>query len=273
MFPAVRTVRLTGGEPLMHERFGEIVRSVAKTGKGVAILTNGTRIIERWDEIPWGKIGTVNISITDTDRDEYLRITGTKLLDAVIEGVDKMAQRGLLPKRVFSFTMHRGNVRRAAEFVMFAHEHRAHSVTLQQLVPHGVPGKDAYETDAFWNRALVLQDEKAMAELAEQRAIVERKLGKLKSAAFVKWPFVVDLHGQGRPCAVATRMLFVDGAGDIALCCNGKGPRSEMGNVIKDGAKAFSTGPMAELRARIYDVSKPKLRKCELCFASYSGRD
>jgi molybdenum cofactor biosynthesis enzyme MoaA len=271
-FPRTLEIRLTGGEPLMLECFGELVDALAAKRRAVAFGTNGTKIAERYDEIPWRAIGTANISITDVDPQRYHEITGTNRFDALVEGLELLARNRPRTKRVFSFTMQKDNLKRAAEFVRFGREHGAHQVTLQPVLPHCVKGYDKYEDDSFWDRALTQQNPGVVEVLEEQRALVERNMGKARARGFVKWPFIIDRSVDGPGCMMARMYMQVDGAANVALCCRGKGPRAEMGNVIDDGAKVFSTGPMAKLRERIYDHSKPRLRKCELCYANYSGK-
>lgn len=270
LFPRPGIVRLTGGEPMLHKQFGELVHAVYGAGRLVGVLTNGTKIIDRWDEVPWRKIGTLNVSMTDIDPEMYHEITGTRLLEKVIAGVDKLSSRNLVQRRVLSFTMHRGNIHQAAEFVMFAHEHRAHYAKLQQL--QSQPDKDGYEGDEFWGRALTKNDREVEAAIEEQQAIVNGKLGERLAARFVGWPKLVDPTEPPRGCIIAKHMIYIDGYGDVALCCNGKGPRPEMGN-IRGGAEVFSAGPMAEFRSRICDLSKPPLKKCKVCFLYYLGGD
>ncbi|MSP55735.1 MAG: radical SAM protein [Myxococcales bacterium] len=70
-----KTVVLTGGEPLLHPRFFEIVAEVRKRGLSVNVTTNGTLVDRHWERIVSGGIDSISVSL-DGLADTHDRLRG-----------------------------------------------------------------------------------------------------------------------------------------------------------------------------------------------------
>jgi GTP 3',8-cyclase len=91
----VRRVRLTGGEPLLHQDIVAVVRFLDTLGlDDVAVTTNATRLEKLARPLREAGLRRVNISIDSLDSDRFLRMTRGGKLDRVLRGVDAALAAG-----------------------------------------------------------------------------------------------------------------------------------------------------------------------------------
>jgi cyclic pyranopterin phosphate synthase len=98
----VKTIRLTGGEPLLRPRLSELVESVANIRgiEEVSLTTNGVLLADKADRLRTAGLRRVNISLDTADADQYQRITGRDAFSRVLEGIDAALEAGLRPVKV-----------------------------------------------------------------------------------------------------------------------------------------------------------------------------
>ncbi len=97
----VKKVKITGGEPLVREDICEIVRSIAKVGfEDVSMTTNGIYLEEYAKELKKSGLDRVNVSLDTLRRDVYKKITGSDLLDKVINGIEEAYRVKLTPIKI-----------------------------------------------------------------------------------------------------------------------------------------------------------------------------
>jgi len=124
----IRTIRLTGGEPLLREELAEIVARIAGAADGldIAVTTNGSLLAEH--SLPLSRAGLrrVNVSLDTLRPDRFKAITGTVSLEAVLAGLEAAKQAGLNPIKLNTVVVRGVNDDEIVELVESAREHGCH---------------------------------------------------------------------------------------------------------------------------------------------------
>lgn len=94
----VSKVRITGGEPLIHRDFHEIMHAIAEDAAIVLVNTNGTlleRFPDKWQDAPSNVQFVVNYH--GATEETYNAVAGTKgHYDLVRRGIETLNERGML---------------------------------------------------------------------------------------------------------------------------------------------------------------------------------
>ena len=96
----IKSVKFTGGEPLLRNDIVEIVEIASKYMEDVSITTNGTLLAPIAKKLKEDGLNRINISMDTIDRGKYKEITGYDLLENVINGIKKSIKAGLNPVKV-----------------------------------------------------------------------------------------------------------------------------------------------------------------------------
>ena len=93
-------VRLTGGEPTLRADICEVVREIAATRgiRRVGLTTNGYRLARIAPELRDAGLTTINVSVDSLEPERFHRITGTRLLDRVVAGIEAALGAGIAVK-------------------------------------------------------------------------------------------------------------------------------------------------------------------------------
>jgi MoaA/NifB/PqqE/SkfB family radical SAM enzyme len=108
-------VHLQGwGEPLLHDRFFEMLEIASKASK-VSFTTNGMHIAENVEEILNHEVDTIAVSIAGATKETHERIRRGTNFDKVIEGVKLLSRMreksgNDKPRIVLTFLMNRYNI-------------------------------------------------------------------------------------------------------------------------------------------------------------------
>jgi cyclic pyranopterin phosphate synthase len=95
----IRSVKFTGGEPLLRKDIVEIVRSVPE-GMESSMTTNGTLLAQYAADLKAAGMKRVNVSIDSINRETYRKITGHDDLPRVLEGMQAALDAGLTPIKI-----------------------------------------------------------------------------------------------------------------------------------------------------------------------------
>ncbi|HOK57986.1 MAG TPA: GTP 3',8-cyclase MoaA [Methanothrix sp.] len=100
----IRSVKITGGEPLMRRDLEEMIAGFREVAPGVeiSITTNGVYLKERAERLAAAGLSRANISLDSLDPDRYRRITGAKEgdLERVLDGIEAALVSGLKPVKL-----------------------------------------------------------------------------------------------------------------------------------------------------------------------------
>ena len=232
MWPSIKVVGIGGGEPLLNADVADIVDVCLTRVHRVDLFTNGT--LAKDVNLPWSRFRLINVSMTDR-------------LTKAADGLRHIREAG--GNVVASFVVTRNRLDKMVDDARYAKLLGVQQVAFQSLlIPAGV-GQE------FFQQSIIPAHLPTIRQQLRQVA----KLGM--TVKQTPTPYRVKTSGRG--CTMASDYVAVDGAGNVALCCVGPGPRPEMGNV-REGVDVWATGAMAELRKRVYDP-KRQPKKCLSC--------
>lgn len=96
----IKSVKFTGGEPLLRNDIVDIVARASKYMEDVSITTNGTLLAPIAKKLKAAGLNRINISLDTVDRKKYEEITGEDMLDEVLNGIKEASAAGLNPVKV-----------------------------------------------------------------------------------------------------------------------------------------------------------------------------
>ena len=128
-----RSVKFTGGEPLLRKDLPEIVRSVPE-GLESSMTTNGTLLADIASGLSEAGLSRVNISLDSLDHETYRAITGKDCLDAVLEGIDAALDTGLTPVKLNMVVLKGINEHEIDDFIRFVKGNRNLVLQLIELM-------------------------------------------------------------------------------------------------------------------------------------------
>lgn len=119
----LNSVKLTGGEPLLHPQFREIVTWLAEAGIGITIETNGTLLTPELAVFlkASGRANFISVSLDGADAatHEALRMVPGSF-DLAVNGIQALVAAGYRPQMICS--LHRDNMGQAEQVIRLASE-------------------------------------------------------------------------------------------------------------------------------------------------------
>lgn len=134
----LRSVRLTGGEPLLVPDLEDVIRGIRALGfEEVALTTNGDRLAERAAALAGAGLDRVNVHLDSLRHGDFQWITQTKnRLSRVLDGIQEAKRAGLNPVKL-NVVLLRGRREVVWELLNYAAE-QALEVRFIELMPTGV---------------------------------------------------------------------------------------------------------------------------------------
>jgi len=129
----IRSVKFTGGEPMLHPDLLEIIRSVP-AGMESSITTNGTLLAALAADLKQAGLRRVNVSIDSLNHETYRKITGTDKLDDVLEGINAAVEVGLTPVKLNMVVLAGINDHEIDDFLKFVRGNRNLVLQLIELM-------------------------------------------------------------------------------------------------------------------------------------------
>ncbi len=132
----VRTIRLTGGEPLVRRDLDRLVAGInAIDGiDDIALSTNAVLLEEQLDALVVAGLRRVNISLDTLREDRFVRIARRPGLDKVLRGIDAAIAANLGPVKLNCVVMRGENDDEIADFAALTRE-RAVYVRFIEVMP------------------------------------------------------------------------------------------------------------------------------------------
>jgi GTP 3',8-cyclase len=95
-------VRLTGGEPTLRRDLVEVIRRIAAVPgvRQVGLTTNGHRLAPIAAELRGAGLTAVNVSLDSLDPARFEEVTGSRRLEAVVEGIEAAVAAGISSVKV-----------------------------------------------------------------------------------------------------------------------------------------------------------------------------
>ncbi len=185
----VRSVRVTGGEPLVRREVVEIVATLAEMGfEDLSLTTNGTRLAGLAAPLAEAGLQRVNISCDSLREERFPEIRRRGRLEEVLGAMEAAEAVGLRPLKVNAVLARGVNDDEILSFAEFARAHRR-IVRFIELMP--------LDSAGAWCRDQVVPSEEVIATIAQRYPLEP-----------------VHVAGDQAP---AERYRFVDGGGEIGV--------------------------------------------------------
>ena len=135
----VRTIRITGGEPLVRRDVMDLIRMLGrKLGDGLDALTlttNGTQLVGHANALRSAGVRRINVSLDTLDRARFAALTGADRLDPVLDGIAAARDAGLGVK-LNVVALRSTPLEDLMELIGWGHMN-GHDVTLIEVMPLG----------------------------------------------------------------------------------------------------------------------------------------
>ncbi|MEI6102821.1 MAG: radical SAM protein [Methanothrix sp.] len=250
------SAKITGGEPLLHPQFKEIVKMLSDQGLGLNMETNGTLMtpqIARWLKEET-RVGFISVSLDGADaaaHDSFRGVPGA--FDSALLGLDALFGAGYRNVQVI-MSVYRGNALQIDDVVALARAHGANSVKFTPVTNTG--------------RGAALHEGGEALDLPERMALAKYVQDDLAGRAGIS--LVINLppalrtfdrlwqsRGRTGDCGV-DRILGILGSGEIAMCGIGQTiPELVYGRLGADSIRDIWLGhpKLLELRREMEDVA------------------
>ena len=129
----IRSVKFTGGEPLLRPDLVQIVQSVPP-GMESSLTTNGTILADLARDLKTSGLKRVNVSIDSLNPETYKKITGTDRLSDVLDGITAALDVGLTPVKLNMVVLDGINDNEIDDFLAFVRGNRNLILQLIELM-------------------------------------------------------------------------------------------------------------------------------------------
>jgi GTP 3',8-cyclase len=136
----IRSVKFTGGEPLVRDDLEEIVARTVRQIPDVSLTTNGSMLAARAEGLRAAGLKRVNVSIDALDPEEFRAIRGGSLAP-VLRGAREAVRVGLTPVKI-NMVVFRRTVDHLARMIEFVDRTDGLRLQLIQFMPELVDHKD-----------------------------------------------------------------------------------------------------------------------------------
>ncbi|MGH7776396.1 MAG: GTP 3',8-cyclase MoaA [Candidatus Dormibacterales bacterium] len=179
----VRTIRITGGEPLVRVRVEELVAMISSLDPGldITMTTNGVLLRQKARLLKEAGLKRVNVSLDTLNIDRFRDIARRDAFDRVLDGLAAAEEAGLKPIKLNVVVMKGSNDDEVLDFARLARQH-AYEVRFIEFMP--------LDGDGIWKNDLVVPS-RALRERIEDL-----------------FPLVPALEDRPAP---STRFKFADG--------------------------------------------------------------
>jgi SynChlorMet cassette radical SAM/SPASM protein ScmF len=208
--------KLTGGEPMLHPRFKEIVNMLTAEGIEMNMETNGTLMNSEIAEYlkNYSKVGFISVSLDSPNPAEHDTFRGVKgAFMATLNGLDAMVAAGFKNCQVI-MAVHRGNMHQMLDLTLLAKEHGAGSVKFNPVTKTG--------------RGILMHEKGETLEFEEYINLARYVNNELRpsipipiymSMPLALTPFHELWRTKGKACDCGViGILGILGGGEIALC-------------------------------------------------------
>jgi len=165
----IRSVRLTGGEPLVRKGVVDLVSSLSHMEgiENVSMTTNGVLLPEMAADLKAAGLSRVNISLDTLDSEQFTEITRVGRLESTMKGIEAALAAGFNPVKINAVTVRRLNQDYLA-FAKLSIDRPLH-VRFIEYMP---VGESTGSEGSGWDRTDVIPSEELL-EIINERAVAE----------------------------------------------------------------------------------------------------
>ncbi|MCS7121124.1 MAG: GTP 3',8-cyclase MoaA [Archaeoglobaceae archaeon] len=135
----LKKVKITGGEPLLRKDIFDIILALSGFEE-ISMTTNGTFLAEKAYELKECGLDRINISLDTLNAEKYEFITGSKLLNKVLDGVEAAVNAKLTPIKL-NMVLLKVNFDEVDEMLSFANSFNKKDVKVILQVIELIPNK------------------------------------------------------------------------------------------------------------------------------------
>jgi SynChlorMet cassette radical SAM/SPASM protein ScmF len=205
------SVKLTGGEPMLHPQFRDLVKLIADAGLGISMETNGTLLDEDMSQFLREQgLGFVSVSLDGADARTHDSLRGVDgSFDKAVAGIHALVKAGLRPQAIC--TLHQGNADQMAELVSLAQSLGCSSVKFNHVQKMGRGERMRIEA------GLTPEDVLTLYRSMEQDLVPSCPMPLYFDIPFAFRPVKALLKGNLGRCGILN-ILGVLSGGEISLC-------------------------------------------------------
>ena len=166
----IRTIRLTGGEPLLRPDLEALVAKLATLrvpaggAPGLALTTNGIGLADRAQALASAGLNRINISLDTLSPETFKELARRDRLADVLAGIDAALAAGLSPVKVNTVLMRGINHHEAPDLVAWAGEKGVQLRFIEQMPLDAQHG---------WRRSEMVTADEIHAMLSDRFELVE----------------------------------------------------------------------------------------------------
>jgi cyclic pyranopterin phosphate synthase len=160
----VTSVRLTGGEPLVHPALPDIVARLAalRPRPEISLTTNGVTLDRFARKLADSGLDRINVSVDTLDRERFAALTRRDRLADVLAGVAAAADAGLAPVKINAVLVRDSNLHEAPDLLAWALRN-GYRLRFIEHMP--------LDADHTWSRAEMVTADEILAILGAQYRI------------------------------------------------------------------------------------------------------
>ena len=202
--PSLKALCFCGfGEPFMNKDLFILIDRAREFGKFVGMITNGSLIKKRFEELVNHPPDYLSVSLNAHDKESHRAAVGADTWDDTISGIEMLTSRKPFPLYI-STVVTKKNIESVKKTVRLAHSLGIGKVHLHNLLPHFSDSQNG----SFWENVLTLED----------KAIVDDFKSMPEAHIIDRYPILIDKNGGNKACEFPWRSIAVDGDGNISLC-------------------------------------------------------
>jgi cyclic pyranopterin phosphate synthase len=163
----VSSIRLTGGEPLVHPTLVPMVGRLAalRPRPELSLTTNGVSLTRSAADLVAAGLDRINVSLDTLDRERFAQLTRRDRLGDVLAGVTAAAAAGISPLKINTVLIRDSNLAEAPALLEWALR-QGHRVRFIEHMP--------LDADHTWSRAAMVTADEILELLAASFRLVPR---------------------------------------------------------------------------------------------------
>jgi cyclic pyranopterin phosphate synthase len=162
----IKTVRLTGGEPLLRKNLELLVADIAALSPApeIALTTNGIGLAARAGKLAAAGLRRINVSLDTLDPETFARLSRRRRLPDVLAGIAAAREAGLAPVKINTVLLRGINDREAFDLLSWA---MAEQVQLRFIEQMPLDPQHGWQRNEMITAADIMQQLSRHVELVE----------------------------------------------------------------------------------------------------------
>ncbi len=162
----IKTVRLTGGEPLLRKNLELLVADIAALSPvpEIALTTNGIGLAARAEKLAAAGLRRINVSLDTLDPETFARLSRRRRLPDVLAGIAAARQAGLAPVKINTVLLRGINDHEAFDLLSWAMAEQVQLRFIEQM---------PLDPQHGWQRSEMITAADIMQQLSRHVELVE----------------------------------------------------------------------------------------------------